>query len=572
MDPYRPNPYGQPRPGGFSSTPRPFGVPGYSARPPARATPSPYDTGKLTTVFVGAIAAGVNDVWIERFLKACGSLRQWKRVTDPGGKLKGFGFAEYEDPDSVLRALHVLGGSDGHEGVTLLAMDGSDVKKKLIVKVDDVVKEHLEQYKKTRVKAENEVEETNKALESVKQLVQALHDGHDPDAPPRAAAPVSSEEDIITKELAFFKDRAVKRDQEKHRREQDRSRERWSDHDHRRRGDRFSRQDFHRGHTEQLSEPDSCAEDDEENERRRVAQHEKDVQSAFQQREKRYENRESSRLRNYHRDVQRENEEDERETNSRVYWTRRLAEWDDEVEMDRGEEFYVSRGLNSSRWRKSREDVKRREEERDQEDRRAEVHEIEEAKRRAEEEERMRRESNYLNRDSDEVTRIEIKPRKLNFNLPIKRVTNMGGNEEEEEEEGAKKKRVLVPLDYGDDMTLEGASNLDPEERTQRVKELIGSIPSSEQELWNWSVKWNEVDDDLVSSKLQPFVSKKIIEIVGVQEDDLVNFILDFVRTKKSPTDLVTELEMTLDEEALVFVMKLWRALIFETERKFQRL
>lgn len=57
-------------------------------------------------------------------------------MKDPSGNPKGFGFAEYEDPDSVLRTLRVLGGEeDTHKGLTLTAMDGSQKQKTLIVSI-----------------------------------------------------------------------------------------------------------------------------------------------------------------------------------------------------------------------------------------------------------------------------------------------------------------------------------------------------------------------------------------------------------------------------------------------------
>lgn len=76
----------------------------------------------------------------------------------------------------------------------------------------------------------------------------------------------------------------------------------------------------------------------------------------------------------------------------------------------------------------------------------------------------------------------------------------------------------------------------------------------------------------MIDTKLHPFISKKIVDLLGMEEDDLVKFVLQFIRERKGPDELVSELEGALDEDALVFVMKLWRALIFETERKYKRL
>lgn len=64
----------------------------------------------------------------------------------------------------------------------------------------------------------------------------------------------------------------------------------------------------------------------------------------FMKREARLEDRENARWRNYERDLMREKEEDERRARDREYWAKRLAEFDDEVEMERGEvDFYANR-------------------------------------------------------------------------------------------------------------------------------------------------------------------------------------------------------------------------------------
>lgn len=79
------------------------------AGPPARST----------TLWVGRIAPTVDAAAMAQLLEACGPLKEWKPVTEPeSGRLKGFGFVTYAEPEGVLVALQVLNN---------LKVDGSEL-------------------------------------------------------------------------------------------------------------------------------------------------------------------------------------------------------------------------------------------------------------------------------------------------------------------------------------------------------------------------------------------------------------------------------------------------------------
>ena len=63
----------------------------------------------IRTIFVGGITEGTGgDDGIERILRSAGNLRRWIRATDAGDTPCTFGFAEYEDPESLSTAVEVL--------------------------------------------------------------------------------------------------------------------------------------------------------------------------------------------------------------------------------------------------------------------------------------------------------------------------------------------------------------------------------------------------------------------------------------------------------------------------------
>lgn len=63
----------------------------------------------VRTVYIGGITEGIGgDENIERILGSAGNLRRWIRAIDSDNKACRFGFAEYEDAESLATAVEVL--------------------------------------------------------------------------------------------------------------------------------------------------------------------------------------------------------------------------------------------------------------------------------------------------------------------------------------------------------------------------------------------------------------------------------------------------------------------------------
>lgn len=63
----------------------------------------------VRTIFVGGITEGAGgDEGMEKILQSAGNLKRWLRAMDAENKPCRFGFAEYEDPESLATAIDVL--------------------------------------------------------------------------------------------------------------------------------------------------------------------------------------------------------------------------------------------------------------------------------------------------------------------------------------------------------------------------------------------------------------------------------------------------------------------------------
>lgn len=99
-----------------------------------RAKENDENSGPTTTVFVGNISEKASDMLIRQLLAKCGIVLSWKRVQGASGKLQAFGFCEYKEPESTLRALRLL-------------HDLQIGDKNLLVKVDAKTKAQLDEWK-----------------------------------------------------------------------------------------------------------------------------------------------------------------------------------------------------------------------------------------------------------------------------------------------------------------------------------------------------------------------------------------------------------------------------------------
>ncbi|KAI4801704.1 hypothetical protein KUCAC02_019582 [Chaenocephalus aceratus] len=145
---------------------------------------------------------------------------------------------------------------------------------------------------------------------------------------------------------------------------------------------------------------------------------------------------------------------------------------------------------------------------------------------------------------------------------------------DDEETSEQPRKRKLVPLDYDDDKSLgvDGASSIkgaNTEEKRKNIKTLIEKIPTAKPELFSYPLDWTMVDTTLMDRRVRPWINKKIIEYIGEEEATLVDFVCTKVMAHSMPQSILDDVAMvSLDEEAEVFIVKMWRLLIYETEAK----
>ncbi|XP_028409623.1 RNA-binding protein 25-like [Dendronephthya gigantea] len=141
-------------------------------------------------------------------------------------------------------------------------------------------------------------------------------------------------------------------------------------------------------------------------------------------------------------------------------------------------------------------------------------------------------------------------------------------NSEEESSSMQNPKRKLIPLDYSEEEKKAVATAKSAEQKKKSIKSLIERIPTAKNELFTYPLDWECVDQSLIDRRIRPWVNKKIVEYIGEEEPSLVDFMCTKLLARSQPDSILHDVSMVLDDEAEVFVVKMWRLLIYETEAK----
>ncbi|KAL7893143.1 hypothetical protein HDV63DRAFT_368799 [Trichoderma sp. SZMC 28014] len=315
---------------------------------------------------------------------------------------------------------------------------------------------------------------------------------------------------------------------------------------------------------------------DEELWKRYMAERKADDDKIHAEAERKWVNRERSRQAALEREQERERHDAENFETRKEEQLEREKSWDDEREATRKSHMYYR---DRAGWARKRNSDRAEEEARDEADRQAEK--VERNREQARLEHALGMADDFLDQQAREMEQREAavaaaaapQPFKLSLGAAAQRaqasraapqrrtIAEVEGLLDDEEVESTRRQLIPIQLD-----ATSGAAGMSEEEISQAVRALAQEIPSEKDGLWAWEVKWDFMDDAVVRDKLRPFVEKKIVEYLGVQEEMLVEAVEEHLRKHGTAGALVEELEGALDDEAEDLVKKLWRMLIFFTE------
>jgi len=319
---------------------------------------------------------------------------------------------------------------------------------------------------------------------------------------------------------------------------------------------------------------------DEELEKRRQMTRDEELEKTYIEQEKRWLTKEKHHTKAVERMEKEDNTETAARDKKRDELEEKLKEFNDNDESRRSSEiFYKDR----KEWRNQRRHSRKEERRADEDDRRAEEWEIQSQRKQTDR-------SRLVPADTRRVREEHIEPQAFSLNLggfggfgkDQTSVNDISNDKNDNKATTSTMAQVENLLDDEDDTTTTGperkphvpvefkpladGERMTDEERARASGELAKSIPNDAETLFSWKIKWEFLPQKVIMEQLRPYIQRKIMEALGVQEDLLVGSIEDIISRHGTAEEVVKELEETLDEEAEMVTRRVWKMVVFYSE------
>lgn len=324
-------------------------------------------------------------------------------------------------------------------------------------------------------------------------------------------------------------------------------------------------------------EDDDDSASDSEIERRRKKKRDEELDDAYKKQLARWLKHESRTVAGLERTSDRVKNEQAEKQAARDAQAKHLKEFDDDQEASSKRHLYYR---DHGEYMREREKVREREAKEDAIDRAQEQREL--ASQQRQRDHAQGQADAFLDQQAEELMRTQEQREPAHFKISLGAaakkleqtaaprrtaadVENLLEDEELTDQPGSKK-RTLIPINF--DAAVR--ANLTQEEIEEAQRQLARDIPNDKEGLWKWPVSWEHLPEKNIDKDIKDWAANKVLELMGLQEDMLVDAIVEHLRNKGGPQALVENLEVALDDEAESLVKKLWRMVIYysETEKR----
>lgn len=316
---------------------------------------------------------------------------------------------------------------------------------------------------------------------------------------------------------------------------------------------------------------------DSEIERRRRQKRDDDNENEYQRQLSKWLKHESRTVSSLERTSDRTRNQEAEQQAARDAQAKQLKEFDDDEQASsRRHLYYRDRG----EYMREREKVREREAKEDAQDRAQEQRE--QASQQKQRDHARGQADAFLDQQADEMSqkREHREPQhfKISLGAAAKKLETAAAprrtaadvenllEDEDTSSQTGKHRRALVPINF--DAAVR--ANLTQEEIEDAQRQLARDIPNDKEGLWKWPVSWEHLPERNVDKDIRDWTANKVLELMGLQEEMLVDAIVEHLKQRGGPQALLEDLEIALDDEAEALVKKLWRMVIYysETEKR----